>query len=73
VQLGKWGSASYQQTEEDTRDVPLTAGKCVIFLITGKFQVGAVEINRAGEGHLVENETTIQLQTYTAVAIINQG
>jgi len=71
--LEKWGSASYRQTEEGTRDVDLTASKCIIFLITGEFKVGEVEITTAGEGHVVENETKIQLQPYTAVAIINQG
>jgi hypothetical protein len=50
-------------------DLYLTAGKCVIFLITGKFQVGGVEVTRAGERYLVESEPTIQIQTYTAVAI----
>jgi hypothetical protein len=72
VQLGKQGSARYRATEEYTSDVDLTANKCIIFLITGKFQVGGVEITTAGKGHLVEDETTIQLQVYTAVAIIDQ-
>ena len=73
VQLGKRGSASYQQTEEGTRDVELMASKCIIFLITGEFQVRGIDITTAGEGHIVEDESTIQLQPYTAVAIINQG
>lgn len=66
------GPAGWQKTKEGTRDVKLTARKCIIFLITGKFQLGGLEITSAGEGHIVEDETTIRLQEYTAVAIINQ-
>ena len=71
-QLERRGPASYQQTEEGFRDVPLTAAKCIVFLIRGNFKVGGDITSRGGEGHLVENEGTIQLQSYTAVVIINQ-
>jgi len=70
--LNRWGSASYQAVLEGTKDVSLPSSRCVIFLITGKFQVGGVEATTAGEGHIVEDETTIQLQSFTAVVIINQ-
>jgi len=71
--LGKWGPASYQQIEKGFRDVTLTAAKCIVFLITGKFKVGGEAVTKGGEGHLVEDEGTIQLQSSTAVVIINQG
>jgi len=70
--LNRWGSASYQAIMEGTKDVSLPSRRCVIFLITGKFQVRGVEVATAGEGHMVEDEATIQLQSFTAVVIINQ-
>ena len=50
----------------------LNATKCVIFLIIGKFNVGSEVVTTGGEGHVVENEDTITLQSSTAVVIINQ-
>jgi hypothetical protein len=70
--LEKWGSASYQQTEETSRDVSLTATQCIVFLIIGTFEVGGEIVTRGGEGHQVEDEETIKLHSYTAVVIINQ-
>jgi len=70
--LGRRGHAVYQQTQQDIADVHLTATKCIIFLIGGKFKVGEKLVTGLGEGYLVENEKTIQLQTYTVVVIIDQ-
>jgi len=70
--LDKRGHAIYQQTEQDIADVNLTATKCIIFLIGGKFKVGEELVAVRGEGYLVENEKIIQLQRYTVVVIIDQ-
>jgi hypothetical protein len=57
---------------ETTKDVQLTATKCIVFLIGGKFKVGEKEATERGVGHLVEGEERIQLQSYTIVVIIDQ-
>ena len=57
---------------DTTKDVSLTAKKCIIFLIRGKFKISEQEETNYRVGHLVENKDKIQLQTYTIVVIINQ-
>jgi hypothetical protein len=57
---------------DTVKDVPLTAKKCIVFLIGGKFKVGDDTATIRGVGHPVENEEKIQLQTYTIVVIIDQ-
>ena len=51
----------------------LTAKECIVFLIGGKFKSGGVEVNIRGLGHLLENETNIQLQSWTIVVIIDRN
>jgi hypothetical protein len=72
AQLEETGLARYEYTVERTRDVELMASKCIVFLIAGKFHVGDVMDLKAGEAHQLQDETTIQLQAYTAVVIIKQ-
>jgi hypothetical protein len=57
---------------EDAVDVALTAAKCIVFLIGGKFKVGEKVETVRGQGYIVENEKTIELQRYTIVVIIDQ-
>ena len=44
-----------------------------MFLIGGRFKVGEEEVTERGEGHLVEDEKTIQLQRYTVVVVIDDN
>ncbi|KFY28423.1 hypothetical protein V493_02939 [Pseudogymnoascus sp. VKM F-4281 (FW-2241)] len=69
--LGQSGFATYEQTIEDTREVPLTTPKCIVFLIRGAFKVGEDKIDGDGLGHVVEKEKSLQLLENTAVVIIN--
>ena len=62
----------YTHSVKSEKDVPLTAKKCIVFRIGGKFKVGREEATLRGVGHLVENEEKIQLQPYTIVVVINQ-
>ncbi len=66
------GFAVYQQSPYGARDVKLTAEKCVVFLIRGKFQVDGRNDYEKGQAHVVENEKTIQLEQGTAVVIISR-
>ncbi|KFY32028.1 hypothetical protein V493_00582 [Pseudogymnoascus sp. VKM F-4281 (FW-2241)] len=68
--LGQSGYATYEQTKEDTRAVALAA-KCIVFLISGAFEVGGEKIDQDGLGHLVEDEVSLRLQQNTVVVIIN--
>jgi len=69
--LDRHGFSSYQQIEDGEREVTLKAPNSIVFLIIGKFKVGEVEITQEGEGHVLEGESTIQLQKYTAITIIS--
>jgi hypothetical protein len=62
----------YTHTVGAEQDVMLPAPKCIVFLIGGKFKVGEKEETNRGVGHVVENEDSIQLQSYTIVVIIDQ-
>jgi len=71
--LKKKGYAVYQQSEDEIIDVELRSAKCTVFLIGGEFKVGDEDVAGQGEGYLVENEKTIQLQKYTVVVIIDEN
>jgi len=40
VALNKYGDAYYEQAEDLAREIELTTGDCIVFLITGSFVVG---------------------------------
>jgi hypothetical protein len=69
-QLEFSGWSQYHQAVENPRYVTLTEAKCIVFLIGGKFITGGVTVSLMGQGHWVEDESSIFLQPYTAVAII---
>jgi len=69
-QLGILGHAVWYRTVEEPMDVSLTTARCIVFLYTGTFKVGGNIIRQQMEAHTVENETMIQLQSHTAIAII---
>ena len=71
-----WGRASYEQAHTKESHIALER-KCVIFLITGERSVGLenriwswITIPTKGEGHIVENESSLHLRKLTAVVII---
>lgn len=54
-------------------EVALTAIRCTVFLIGGRFKAGGEEYSEHGEGYLVEDEETIELQRLTVVVIIDKN
>lgn len=44
-----------------------------MFLIGGRFKAGSEEYSERGEGYLVEDEETIELQRLTVVVIMDEN
>jgi len=80
--LDKFGVPAYDQAITKIKDAPLTARKCIVFLIKGEFLVGTpssktdggdtswTSVSTEWQAQLVENESTLRLQKNTAVVII---
>ena len=70
-QLKEKGSGRYRQSPLGETDVTLTAEKCVIFLIRGKFSVDGKDLSERGVAYVVEKERTMQLKKGAVVVILD--
>jgi len=70
-QLEQQGSAVYRQSPNGVTDVTLTAEKCIVFPIKGKFRVDGRNDYKQGEAHVVEKEQKIRLEKGAVVIIID--